>query len=103
MKIDGLKIFARKGWGVRQNGGGLSRNGEGVGGLIYYIEVFLEIPHDAAQEKNLDVFIFPLLTNMCCKIIAQIKYEIIGIVIVLRMLIVIIVVLLIHANNKNST
>ena len=32
----GLKIFARKG-GVRQNGG-----------LPYYIEVFLEIPHDAA-------------------------------------------------------
>ena len=33
--------------GVRQNGGGggLSRNG---GGLPYYIEVFLETPHDAA-------------------------------------------------------
>ena len=46
--------------------GGLSKNGE----LLYYIEVFLEIPHDAAQEKNLDVFIFPLLTNMCYKIIA---------------------------------
>ena len=39
----GLKIFARKG-GVRQNGGGLSRNV----GLPYYIEVFMEIPHDAA-------------------------------------------------------
>ena len=40
---------------VRQNGG------------LPYIEVFLEILHDAAQEKNLDVFIFPLLTSMCCK------------------------------------
>ena len=35
--------------------GGLSRNG----GLPYYIEVFLEIPHEAALEKNLDVFLFP--------------------------------------------
>ena len=50
--------------GGKAKWGGLSRNGEGVGGLIYYIEVFLEIPHDAAQEKNLDVFIFPLLTNV---------------------------------------
>ena len=25
------------------------------GGLPYYIEVFLEIPHDAAQENNIDV------------------------------------------------
>ena len=49
-KIDGygrcLKIFARKG-GVRQNREGMSRNGGG-GELPYYIEVFLEIPHDAA-------------------------------------------------------
>ena len=44
-----------------------------TGGLPYYIEVFLEIPHDAAQEKNLDVFIFPSLTNMCYKIIALSK------------------------------
>ena len=34
-------------------------------GLPYYIGVFLEIPHDRVQEKNLDVFIFPMLTNMC--------------------------------------
>ena len=45
-------------------------------------KVFLEIPHNATQGKNLDVFIFPLLKNMCCKIIASIKYEMIGIVIV---------------------
>ena len=45
--------------------------------LPYYIEVFLEIPHNAASEKNLDVFIVPLLTNMCYKIIAKIKYEIV--------------------------
>ena len=50
-------IFGRKGGG----GGG----GEGKkGGLPYHIEVFLEIPHDAAQEKNLDVFLSPLLTNV---------------------------------------
>ena len=35
------EIFARKG-----AGGGVRQNGEG--GLPYYIEVFLEIPHDAA-------------------------------------------------------
>ena len=50
-------------------GGGLSRNV-----FLFYvqncIEVFLEIPHDAAQEKNFDVFIFPLSTNMCYKIVA---------------------------------
>ena len=34
------EIFARKG------GAGVRQNGEG--GLPYYIEVFLEIPHDAA-------------------------------------------------------
>ena len=31
------------------------RGGGGGGGLPYYIEVFLEIPHDAAQENNIDV------------------------------------------------
>ena len=64
--------------------------------MPYYAEVFLEIPHDATQEKNLDVFIFPCLAKMCFKIIAQIKYEMIGI------LIVIIALLIIHANNKKS-
>ena len=45
---------------------------QGGGGEVpYYINVFLEINHDAAQEKNLDVFIFPLLTNICYKIIAK--------------------------------
>ena len=33
---------------------GVSRNA----GLPYFIEVFLEIPHDATQENNLNVFIF---------------------------------------------
>ena len=47
---------------------GLSRNRRGGGGTV--IEVFLEIPHDAVQEKNLNVFIIPLLTNMCYKIVA---------------------------------
>ena len=46
---------------------GLSRNRRGGGAVI---EVFLEIPHDAVQEKNLNVFIIPLLTNMCYKIVA---------------------------------
>ena len=77
-------------------------------GLPYYIEIFLEIPHNVAFEKNLDVYIFPLLTNMCYKIIAYIKYDMIGIVILLIMFIVIIVALIIiavlifHANNKNG-
>ena len=48
---------------------GLSRNRRGGGGGAV-IEVFLEIPHDAVQEKNLNVFIIPLLTNMCYKIVA---------------------------------
>ena len=53
----GLEIFARKedGWG---------RGEDKMGALPYHIEVFLEIPHDAAQEKNLDVFLSPLLTNV---------------------------------------
>ena len=41
-----------------------------MGGFSYYTEVFHEVPHDAVQEKNLDVSIFRLLTNMCYKIIA---------------------------------
>ena len=36
------------------------------GGVPYNTEVFLEIPHDGAG-KNLDVFIFPVSTNMCRK------------------------------------
>ena len=32
-----------------------------------HIEVVLEIPHDAAQQKYFDVFIFSLFTNMCYK------------------------------------
>ena len=47
---------------------GLSRNRRGGGGGGG--GVFLEIPHDAVQEKNLNVFIIPLLTNMCYKIVA---------------------------------
>ena len=34
----------------------------GGGVLPYYTEIFLEVLHDAAQKKNLDVFIFPVLT-----------------------------------------
>ena len=56
-------------------------------GLPYHIEVFLEIPHDVAEEENLDVFTFPLLTNMCYKTTAQIKYEMIAFVVVLIVLI----------------
>ena len=43
-----------------------------------------------------------LLTIVCYKIIAQIKYEMICIVILLIVLMVIIAVWIIHANNKNS-
>ena len=64
-----------------------------MGGFPYYIGVFLKIPF---------VFILPLLTNMYFKIIAQIKYQMIGIVIILIVLIVIIAVLIIHVNNKYS-
>ena len=39
----------------------------GNGGFPYYIELFLEVPHEAALEKNLDVFLFRFLTNMCYK------------------------------------
>ena len=34
-------------------------------GVVILNGVFLEIPHDRVQEKNLDVFVFPMLTNMC--------------------------------------
>ena len=75
----------------------MSRNGE----VIIY-GVFLEIPHDAAEEKNLDVFIFPLLANMYYKIIAEIRYELTSIVINLVVLIAIKAGSIIHANNKHS-
>ena len=54
----------------------------GNGWKLYYIEDFLDIPHDAAQEKNLD--------------------KMAGIIIAFILLIVIIAVLVILANNKNS-
>ena len=63
-------MLQKGGGGIRENekrkGGGVPRNT----GLPYYIGVFLAIPGDAAWEKNLDVFIFPLLTKMRYKIIA---------------------------------
>ena len=46
------------------------------------------------------MFILPLLSSMGCEITVQIKYEMIGIAIVL--IIVIIAVLIITANNKHS-
>ena len=76
----------------------MSRNGE----VIILYGVFLEIPHDAAEEKNLDVFIFPLLANMYYKIIAEIRYELTSIVINLVVLIAIKAGSIIHANNKHS-
>ena len=54
----------------------------GNGRMLYYIEDFFEIPHDAAQEKNLD--------------------KMAGIIIIFILLIVIIAVLVIPVNNKNS-
>ena len=33
-----------------------------MGGLPYYIEVFLEIPHDAAYKKNLGVLIYEMIS-----------------------------------------
>ena len=39
---------------------------------------------------------------MCYKVIASVKFEMIGIVIILIVFIVIIAVLIIHANNKHS-
>ena len=47
-------------------GGGLKMGG----GVAYYSEVFLEIPLDAVQKKNIDLYIFLLLANMWYKIIA---------------------------------
>ena len=38
---------------------------------------FFEILHEAAQKKNLDVFIFPLLTEMYYKKMCLQKYEMI--------------------------
>ena len=47
--------------------------------------------------ENLGEFIIPLLTKMCYKIIAGIKYEMSGTVIVLIVLIIIIAVVTIHS------
>ena len=52
-----MKIFARKMRGLCPK----------MRGLSYHTEVSLEIPHDEVQKKNLDAFVFPLLTNMCYK------------------------------------
>ena len=71
-----LKIFARKWRGGGKGGGGLwvwggpRKNGGGtffleIEGVHIIFKYFLKIPYDAAYEKNLDVFIFPLLINMC--------------------------------------
>ena len=81
MAMGYVKIFARKG-GVGKIGG-LSGNK----GLPYYTEVLLRIPHDASQEKNLNVFIFPLLIITCYKTTVQITHKMIGIVMVLIVLI----------------
>ena len=56
MAMGCVKIFARKG-GVGKIGG-LSGNK----GLPYYTEVLLRIPHDASQEKNLNVY-FSFVNN----------------------------------------
>ena len=38
---------------------------------------FFEIPDEAAQKKNVDLFIFSLLTDMYCKKMSLQKYEMI--------------------------
>ena len=86
-------------------GGGRVRQNEEVclemGGLPHYIEVFLEIAHDAAYRKKswcvyLSFVNQHVLQNNC------LKYEMIGIWIVFIVMIVKTAVLIIHANNKNS-
>ena len=66
MEMGGLKISLEKGGlgkiVVVVGGGGCLEMGRG---LPYYIE----IPHDAALKKNLDAFIFPLLTTMSYEIV----------------------------------
>ena len=81
-------------------GGQVSRNG-GVAILYFIILYFIFLWRFLMMQhkKNLDMFISPLLTNMCYKTTAQMKYKMTGIVIVL---IVLIAVLIIHANNKHS-
>ena len=83
----GLNFFSRK----------RGKEKWGVAIILRFFWRFLKMQH----EKSWCV-IFPLLTNMCYKIIASTKYEMISIVIVLIVLIVIIAVLIIHANNKHS-
>ena len=72
---------------LRQIGGeGFLEKGEGWGGgaLPYYVEVFWSFLMMQHREKNLDVFIFPLLINMCYK---KTAYVMIDIVITLTLLI----------------
>ena len=67
MEMEGSENFFKKGgktqWGVSR---------QGV--FPYFIEVFLEIPHDAVYGKILMcLFFLCKQTNMCYKIIALIK------------------------------
>ena len=79
---------------IHKGGSTFSKLMEREGSKIFLWR-FLMMQH----KKNLDMFISPLLTNMCYKTTAQMKYKMTGIVIVL---IVLIAVLIIHANNKHS-
>ena len=67
-----------------------------MGGFAIYIEVFLKILHDAVYEKNLDVFIFSLLTNTCSKIWDDWHCY------TFNSVDVVIAALIIHSNNKYS-
>ena len=62
MKGRGSSIFSKL-----MEIGGLMGGGGGGGGLPYEIEAFLEM---MMRHRNLDVFIFPLLTNISYKIIS---------------------------------
>ena len=89
-KMEGVSTF--DGNGVCENfcwkrGAGKIGGLSGNKGLPYYTEVLPRIPHDASQEKNLNVFIFPLLIITCYKTTVQITHKMIGIVMVLILLI----------------
>ena len=62
MKGRGSSIFSKL-----MEIGGLMGGGGWGGGLPYEIEAFLEM---MMRHRNLDVFIFPLLTNISYKIIS---------------------------------